>query len=84
MRYLVVYDITDAKRLVKVSKYLETFGLRVQNSTFEIDNTVINIKISTLFDALVKLCKDEDKLYIYSIKKKQDIQLKTDNWEMVF
>jgi len=83
MIYLVVYDITDEKRLAKVAKYLEKIGLRVQNSTFEIDTSIISLNISKIFDDLVKLCVDGDKIFIYPIKKKQDIQLKTDNWDMV-
>jgi CRISPR-associated endonuclease Cas2 len=83
MLYLVVYDITDVKRLSKVAKYLENIALRVQNSTFEIDLSLTNIPISKIFDDLVELCLDGDRVYIYPIKKKQDIQIKTDDWDMV-
>ncbi len=36
MRYLVVYDISDPKRLYRVAKILEDYGERVQKSKFEI------------------------------------------------
>ena len=33
--YLIMYDITDPKRLKKVAKYLEGYAYRVQLSVFE-------------------------------------------------
>ena len=35
MRYLVSYDISDPKRLRKVARSLEGFGVRLQYSVFE-------------------------------------------------
>ncbi len=35
--WLVIYDICDSKRLSKVAKKMEDFGIRVQKSVFEID-----------------------------------------------
>jgi CRISPR-associated endonuclease Cas2 len=84
MTFVAVYDICNPKRLSKVAKLLESVGLRVQNSTFEIDKDVVNVNIEELFDELVSLCENEDKIFIYKTKEKQDIQAKTDNWEMVF
>ena len=85
MKYLIVYDICEPKRLTKVAKRLEQIALRVQNSTFEIDNTVVDIKINKLFNELKEMCKvEEDKIFIYKVKSKEDITQKTDNWEMVF
>jgi CRISPR-associated endonuclease Cas2 len=83
MIYLVVYDIKDVKRLAKISKYLSSVGLRVQNSTFELDNRMLSLPMNQLFSHLVSLCKEGDRVYMYQVKKKQDIQLKTDDWEMV-
>ena len=39
MRYLVIYDIGDEKRLLKVAKTMEDFGKRVQKSKFEMELT---------------------------------------------
>jgi CRISPR-associated protein Cas2 len=36
VRYLVLYDIADSRRLQKVSKILKDYGIRMQNSTFEV------------------------------------------------
>jgi CRISPR-associated protein Cas2 len=33
--WLIIYDIRDAKRLVKVEKLMECYGWRVQKSVFE-------------------------------------------------
>jgi len=33
---LVLYDIRDSKRLLKVAKIMENFGFRVQKSVFEV------------------------------------------------
>lgn len=35
MDYLVVYDIADPRRLRRVAKKVEKFGVRVQKSVFE-------------------------------------------------
>jgi CRISPR-associated protein Cas2 len=37
--YLVIYDISDIKRLQKVAKKMEDYGKRVQKSVFEIEAT---------------------------------------------
>ena len=33
--YIITYDISNPRRLVKVAKLMEQFGERVQNSVFE-------------------------------------------------
>ncbi len=35
MRYFVIYDIADPKRLNRVAKILKNYGLRMQQSKFE-------------------------------------------------
>ena len=35
--WLVIYDICDVKRLRRVAKKLEGYGLRVQKSVFEVE-----------------------------------------------
>lgn len=82
--YLIVYDICDSKRLRNISKMLEDIGVRVQNSTFELDNSIIDININSLYNKLKDICEDEDKFFIYKTKDKKDIQVSTENWDMVF
>ena len=33
--YLIAYDITDEKRLARIAKLMESYGVRVQKSIFE-------------------------------------------------
>ena len=35
--YLIIYDITDNKRLQKIAKIMEDYGERIQRSVFEIE-----------------------------------------------
>ncbi len=82
---LVVYDVTEAKRLRKVAKLLEKYGLRVQNSTFELDK---EDKLDVL-KKLKKIINEEegDKLYIFRISQKNEekIELAEDRnlWSFV-
>ena len=41
--WLIVYDIRDTKRLVKVSKCMESYAWRIQNSVFESSATTETI-----------------------------------------
>ena len=84
MKYLIVYGISNIKRLRKVAKYLEKIAIRVQNSTFELDKNIIDISIKKLLDDLKEYCEPEDKIFIYKIKSKEDMQQNTMFWEMVF
>lgn len=34
-RWIVIYDILDKKRLTRVAKLMESFGIRIQRSVFE-------------------------------------------------
>lgn len=36
IKWLILYDIRDPKRLRKVAKILESYGVRVQKSVFEV------------------------------------------------
>ena len=82
--YVVVYDITNSKRLRKVAKILEAVGIRAQNSTFELK--VDNSEIDILLKSLENICEDEDKIFCYKteIEKKEEIRKKTSFWEMIF
>jgi CRISPR-associated protein Cas2 len=44
MRFLVIYDIADDKRLYRVAKTMEDFGERVQKSKFEMELTESQLK----------------------------------------
>jgi CRISPR-associated protein Cas2 len=34
--YIIVYDVVDDKRRLKIAKYLESIGERAQKSVFEV------------------------------------------------
>ena len=78
---MLAYDISDPKRMVKTAKFLEGFGIRVQNSTFEFD--LDRKEMLKIFKKAQEICQDGDKIFIYKIKRKEDIQDKTDYWDMV-
>lgn len=52
MRYLVVYDICDEKRLNRVARILKDYGDRVQKSKFELE-----IRPLTLLEILARAKK---------------------------
>ena len=93
MFILAVYDVhgteeSDKKRLRKVAKICEKYGIRVQSSVFEINTTpkdYISIKAE-----LEKIISAEDSIRFYKlpnnfsdnieiIGKVNDIELKSDN-----
>jgi len=66
MIYMVCYDISDDKRLKKIAKILENYGLRVQKSFFQCDMSKDEIEI--LKNKLLKVIKQKkDSLFIYPL-----------------
>lgn len=57
-RWVIFYDIREQKRLNKVAKIMESFGMRVQKSVFEViaDIEVIN----KLRQKIKRIIKEED------------------------
>ncbi len=70
MLLLIVYDITEPKRLRKVARLLEKYGIRVQNSTFELERENYN----EILEKLKKLIDEEegDKIFIFKISGKNE------------
>ena len=44
MPHLILYDIADAKRLRRVARVCEDFGVRLQNSVFECDISPVQLQ----------------------------------------
>lgn len=66
---LVIYDISNDSRRRKVSKVLERFCIRVQESCFE---TVIEkSKIRKMLGAIRKVASKEDDVRLYYISDKR-------------
>jgi len=67
MDYLVVYDISDHKKRLKVARILQKFGYRIQYSAFylpEIEEKIIDF----LFQDISKLVdKRTDRVFFYPV-----------------
>ncbi len=66
MFYVISYDVSNDKRRRLISKYLESYGIRVQYSVFECElNTT---EIGRLLKGLKKsMDKKEDSIRIYPL-----------------
>lgn len=69
MLYVVAYDISDPKRLAKVAKTCEDYGIRVQYSIFEchLEPDTFETLWLTLLDIINP---DEDRLVAYHLDAK--------------
>ena len=66
MMYFISYDVASPKRLVKVAKTLENFGVRIQYSFFECE--MEKSRLEELKRRLLELIdKKEDSLRIYPL-----------------
>lgn len=66
MIYLVCYDICEPKRLTKVAKTLERFGIRIQYSFFQVDAPAETVK--KMKESVLKIIdRKEDRFFIYPI-----------------
>lgn len=75
--YIICYDISDKKRLVKISKLLEKTGARIQYSIYFYPK-VAKECIDDLVEKLNKLInQEEDDIRIYKIDIKNSIHLKS-------
>lgn len=64
--YLIVYDITEPKRLSRVAKMLNRYGVRVQKSVFECD--IDENKYQELRSKLVLLIDENDSIMSYKLR----------------
>lgn len=66
MIYFISYDIANPKRLVKVAKTLENFGIRIQFSFFECE--MQKEQLEDLRSRILEIMdKKEDSLLIYPL-----------------
>jgi len=66
MIYLVCYDISKPKRLVRTAKVLESFGLRIQKSFFQCD--IDETRMDDMRRRVLSVInKREDYFYIYPL-----------------
>lgn len=68
MIYFISYDVANPKRLVKVAKVLENYGIRIQYSFFECE--MDQMQLEELKNKLLSILKKKkDSLRIYPICK---------------
>ena len=66
MIYFISYDVSNPKRLNKVAKTLENFGIRIQFSFFECE--MEKEQLEKLKSSLLEILdKKEDSLLIYPL-----------------
>ena len=66
MLHLIVYDIADDKRLRRVAKICEDYGIRVEKSVFECD--LPDVQFSEMWSMLAEvILRDEDKVIDYPV-----------------
>ncbi len=64
-RWLIIYDIRDPKRLRRVAKTVENYGIRVQKSVFE---TIADERtIEILRKQLTEIIEEEDFVVYFDI-----------------
>lgn len=62
---LIIYDIIDNKRRLKLAKYLNGYGFRVQKSSFEAKLT--KSQYNQMINGIGKYATNEDSIRIYKI-----------------
>ena len=62
---LIIYDIIDNKRRLKLAKYLNGYGFRVQKSSFGAKLT--KSKYNQMINGIGKYATNEDSIRIYKI-----------------
>ena len=68
---LIIYDIIDNKRRLKLAKYLNGYGFRVQKSSFEAKLT--KSKYNQMINGIGKYATNEDSIRIYKISGKGQV-----------
>lgn len=68
---LLIYDIIDNKRRLKLSKYMEGYGIRVQKSAFEV--RVPKKKFEEMLLGIPQFVTDEDSVKLYKIQGNSEV-----------
>ena len=63
---LVIYDITNNKRRNNFVKLMESFGIRVQKSAFEM--IITNAQYESLLRKIPAYIEDEDNIRVYKLR----------------
>lgn len=68
---LIIYDIVDNKRRIKLSKMLLGYGFRIQKSAFEA--VISKRKYKKLLEVLPQYTTEEDSIRVYKIVGKGQV-----------
>ena len=68
---LVIYDIVDNKRRLKLAKFLAGYGDRIQKSAFEV--RLSENKFNKLKNKLPAYCSDEDSIRLYKLSGRSEV-----------
>lgn len=73
---IITYDITDNKVRTHFSKFLEKYGVRVQFSVFEVQNSkrVLDIVLNAIENKFRKRFESSDNVYIFRANHKETIR----------
>lgn len=73
---IVAYDISNDKLRTQISKFLEKYGVRVQFSVFEIQNSkrILDIVINTIDKRFKKRFEPGDSIYIFKTNHAETIR----------
>lgn len=69
---LIIYDISDNKKRIKLSKLLLGYGFRIQKSAFEA--TITKKKYKELVERLPAYTSSEDSIRVYKIIGKGQVK----------
>lgn len=71
MLILIIYDIIDNKKRLKLAKFLQGYGVRVQKSAFEAKLT--RKQYEKLLNRIPSYCSKEDTIRVYKIIGKSQV-----------
>ncbi len=66
---IISYDISDTKKRTRFSKYIKRFGVRLQYSVYQIDNSerILNNIVTDINNKFMKEFDQSDSVYIFKL-----------------
>ena len=74
MLYLIAYDISDNRRLRRVARTCEDFGIRIEKSVFEC--RLEECDFEEMWERLSKIMHDGDRIVAYPIGAIEESEIK--------
>lgn len=72
---LISYDISDDKKRARFNKYIRKFGVRLQYSVYQIDNSerILQNILDDLNNRYLKIFDEKDSVYIFRMNNSCEI-----------